>query len=67
MSEDLILYCNGCSTGVRVYNPSWIDPDLYRCKQCREIPDWDQAETLTLPGIREDTPDYDPTMAAIPF
>jgi hypothetical protein len=68
MSEDgQILYCSGCGTGVRVYHGEWIDPDLYCCKECRSAGNGLYPPTLPLPGMREDTPEYDPTMAAIPF
>jgi hypothetical protein len=77
MADDgRLLTCTRCRERVRVYEPQgeWIDPDLYVCGTCRP-PDGgrgaDAFEQLRLgpaaEGLREETRDYDPLIARIPF
>jgi hypothetical protein len=75
MTEDYVpsrvLPCTRCRAFVRVYEPQgrWIEEDLYVCGSClRPIEEQEREPQLELWGItREETPDYRPEIAAIPF
>ena len=62
-----------CREQVRVYElPGvFIDPDLYVCGECmvpiEERPGEPQLSLEGAAGIREETRDYDPDLAQIPF
>lgn len=63
------LTCTGCGWTWRVYElpGPFIDPALYVCGDCL-MPMEQRDEQLGLVyQEREETRDYDPTIAAIPF
>lgn len=66
-----VLTCQSCGEDVRVYElpRPFIDPLLYVCSDCHvPVREEEQGEQLSLPEVqREETRNYDPTIAEIPF
>jgi hypothetical protein len=63
-----VLICRRCREPVRVYElpGPFIDPALYVCGDCL-VPVEAEPQGRQLSLAREETRDYDPTMAEIPF
>ena len=71
-----ILVCTRCRTSVLVFElpGPFIDPDLYVGIVCRPFhgeeprePDEQGAQLTLMTGALEETREYDPMIAAIPF
>lgn len=66
--DSRLLTCTVCGQPVRVFEapPLWIDPSRFVCGDLDRHNDLAQLELATGP-TREETPDYDPAVAAIRF
>ncbi|HKE79030.1 MAG TPA: hypothetical protein VKB54_06965 [Solirubrobacteraceae bacterium] len=64
-----LLTCTCCRGRILVHElpGPFIDPNLYVCTDCLRPVDDPQGRQLALAEGREETRDYDPSMAEIPY
>jgi DNA-directed RNA polymerase subunit RPC12/RpoP len=70
LSDGRVLACTRCGSSVLVHElpRPFIDPARYVCDECKKPVDEPQGHQLELvKGTREETRDYDPLIAEIPF